>query len=76
MLQYMSQYDWLTNYATQEGIGKAFNGLSKRIGVQNSLHRGPEVLSAEYDFLNQHFDLFFPEIKRVSKDWKNLRKPL
>jgi acyl carrier protein phosphodiesterase len=76
MLQYMSQHDWLTNYATHQGIGKAFNGLSRRIGSKNTLHRGAEILSSEYDFLDRHFELFFPDIKQVSGEWKNLRKPL
>lgn len=76
MLQYMSQYDWLTNYATHQGIGRAFSGLSKRIGRENTLHKGSEVLTKEYDFLKRHFDLFFPDIKAASAEWKNLRKPL
>lgn len=76
MLQHMSQYDWLTSYASPEGIGSAFNGLSRRISIANTLHRGNEILEIESEFLREHFELFFPEIKSLSQGWKNLRKPL
>ena len=76
MLRYMSQYDWLFNYSRLEGMDSSYRGLSRRIGRENSLHRGAEMIVAEHDFLEQKFNEFFPELKRSSEDWKNLRKPL
>lgn len=54
MLPYMVQGDWLTSYATLEGIGRALGGLSRRVP-------GGEVLAGAEHILAAHLDAYRTE---------------
>lgn len=49
MLPYMVQGDWLTSYATLEGIGRALHGLSRRVPHGDVLDGAEAVLAAHLD---------------------------
>lgn len=61
-LPYMVERDWLTNYATVEGIGRTLNGLSKRVRFPNRMHEAGEDLNLHYAALEADFRRFFPEL--------------
>lgn len=54
MLPYMVKGDWLTSYATIEGIGRALGGLSQRAFRAEAL-KGAEVV------LHEHIDVYRSE---------------
>lgn len=62
MFGFMKERDWLTNYATIEGIGRSLHGLSMRV-PKGSVMSGAEVVLAEHiDEYRREFDIFLPEI--------------
>jgi acyl carrier protein phosphodiesterase len=76
MFTYMKRDNWLLNYRTQEGIARAFSGLSKRIEWDNSLDKGGLfVVEHELEYFDE-FDAFFKEIKFVTGEWLEAPKPL
>ncbi|MCB9185047.1 MAG: DUF479 domain-containing protein [Flavobacteriales bacterium] len=63
MLGYMSAHDWLSSYATLEGIGAALRGLSRRVGDGGRMAGTEEVLRAYDDEFTADFNAFLPAIK-------------
>ncbi len=63
MLPYMVQNDWLSSYATLSGIGRALEGLSRRVPLGGPM-RGSEVVLEQHmgTYLNE-FRMFLPEIE-------------
>ena len=59
-LPYMIERNWLLNYATIEGIGRALSGLSTRVGFENNMHHATEDLKLHYLELEKNFKEFFP----------------
>ena len=62
MLPYMMRYDLLSNYARDEGIGFAFNGMSQRTTFVSNLEKAVVTLRADYDYYHQQFNRFFPQM--------------
>lgn len=61
-LHYMSTYDWLTAYASREGVNRSLLGLSARVKGGEILEKAPEVLARNESGISQTFDYFFPEL--------------
>lgn len=61
-LPFMVERDWLTNYATVEGIGRTLSGLSRRVRFPNRMHEATEDLKVHYAALEADFRRFFPEL--------------
>jgi acyl carrier protein phosphodiesterase len=68
LLFYMSKYNWLGSYHTKEGIGRAFQGLSKRVEQGASLEKGLEVLEEHGDYIGECFEVFFPQLVDETKN--------
>lgn len=66
---YMVERDWLTGYATVEGIGKTLTGLSRRVSFENRMHEATEDLVEWYEILEKDFKNFFPELIRFSSSF-------
>ena len=67
-LPFMIERNWLLNYATIDGIGRALTGLSKRVKYENKMHEAVMDLQTHYHGLESDFRIFFPElIKAVSE---------
>lgn len=63
---FMVERDWLTGYASVEGIGRTLTGLSRRVAFQNRMHEATEDLLQWYQPLENDFKAFFPELVRFS----------
>jgi acyl carrier protein phosphodiesterase len=61
-LPHMIERDWLTNYATLDGISRSLKGLSKRVRFENQMADAHQDLVRHYDKLEEHFNRFFPEL--------------
>ena len=64
-LPFMVERNWLLNYATIDGIGRALTGLSKRVKYQNNMSEAVKDLQLNYTWLESDFRLFFPELKKA-----------
>lgn len=63
MLYYMERNNWLVSYSTIAGIEKAMKGLSRRVKFENKMHESTQALEKNFDFFEQGFRSFFPEIE-------------
>jgi acyl carrier protein phosphodiesterase len=61
-LPYMIERDWLTNYATIEGIGRTLTGLSKRVSFENKMDESVHDLREDYGIFKNEFYQFFPQL--------------
>lgn len=68
LLYYMEKHNWLGSYHSKEGIGRAFHGLSKRVTRGETLSLGPEVLEEHGAYIEECFDLFFPQLIAETKN--------
>lgn len=63
MLPYMVQHDWLYNYQFKEGMENVLHGMSRRVKEGEVLKHGWEDLEQHQNTLQEHFTLFFEELK-------------
>jgi acyl carrier protein phosphodiesterase len=63
MLGYMQKQDWLTGYATLQGIGMALMGMSRRARFESGMEYAREFLEENYGFFDSGFRRFFPDLK-------------
>ena len=63
MLPYMVGGDWLTSYATLEGIGRALDGLSRRVPEGAPMRGAERVLGADIAVYTAEFRSFLPEVE-------------
>lgn len=62
MLPYMVAGDWLTSYATLEGIGLALEGLSRRVPHGRPMRGAERVLAEHRDAYLNEFRHFLPQV--------------
>lgn len=63
MLPYMTRGDWLTSYATLEGIGAALSGLARRVPNGTPLIGAERVLAAHRDAYVAECSAFLRELR-------------
>lgn len=63
MRPYMITDDWLGSYTEVENIGRALQGLSRRLTRPNSLGQGVDDLQRHYAALQSDFRAFFPDLR-------------
>jgi acyl carrier protein phosphodiesterase len=68
LLFYMKKHNWLGAYNTKEGIGRAFQGLSRRVTRGESLALGPTILDKHGLEIEQSFDAYFPQLIDETKN--------
>ena len=61
-LPYMVEKNWLLNYATVAGIGRALSGLSTRVSFENKMNESVRELEQYYELFENEFTRFFPEL--------------
>lgn len=61
-LPFMIERNWLLNYATIEGIGKALSGLSIRVSFENRMGESVQDLKEQYQAFENDFREFFPAL--------------
>lgn len=59
---YMIADDWLGSYAELDNVGRALDGISRRIRRPDSLAGALAEIEASYDSLDEDFRAFFPEL--------------
>ena len=62
ILFYMKRDDWLTNYATIEGMAKALTGLSRRARFDSKMDTSVDELANNYEVYESSFMEFFPDL--------------
>src|SRR5438477_1888440 len=62
MLTYMKKYNWLTGYATINGMERALSGLSRRTTFDSKMEEAPKFLTEHYNLFEKHFKIFFEEL--------------
>lgn len=68
-LEYMTKHDWLTGYASKEGLDRALKGLGGRVRFRNDLAGATVVFSDNFNFFNNSFERFFPDLQASSVTW-------
>lgn len=63
---YMIENDWLTSYASFEGIEKVLIGMNKRTQEKSQMHLAINDLKAHYEEFEQDFTLFFKKLRNFS----------
>ena len=61
-MPYMLEHDWLTNYATVEGISRIFQQMNHRTKGKSSMDTAPTALVQNYNALESHFRAFMKEL--------------
>ncbi|KAA6439165.1 DUF479 domain-containing protein [Dyadobacter flavalbus] len=63
MVRSMIRQDWLTCYATLDGIDLTFQRLSRRAGFLAPIRTAVSELREHEDFYHEKFNRFFPELQ-------------
>lgn len=72
-LDWMSRGDWLSGYATVEGIGRALSGISQRARFENNMDKSVDTLIEFYHEYKAEFAEYFPLlIKHISPFLKHI----
>jgi acyl carrier protein phosphodiesterase len=66
-LFYMIKYDWLSAYATKEGIVKSISGLSRRVTGGNLLNNIVPIFEDAVNQAEKSFSDYFPELCKAIK---------
>lgn len=62
MLPYMIAGDWLGSYATMNGLGRALQGMARRVKGGSAMEGAEQVLAGALDAYLLEFDRFLPEL--------------
>lgn len=69
ILKYMKMHDWLSTYATVEGIGGVMYGMSRRTPFDSGMEQGAEALVEHYEAYEADFGAFFPQLQEACRVW-------
>lgn len=64
-LKYMRLNDWLTVYASVEGIGGVMKGMSRRTPFESGMEHGAAALREHYAHYERDFNEFFPLLEQA-----------
>jgi acyl carrier protein phosphodiesterase len=67
MLPYMIRGNWLVNYGTMEGIGRALSGMSQRTPYVSKMDEAVVDLSNYREEFGAEFNAFFPDLHDHAK---------
>lgn len=65
IVPHMKKWNWLVNYANEEGLRDVFNGMSRRASFENSMHLAVDDLLERYDDFYADFKAFYPELQKM-----------
>lgn len=65
-IPYMLKNDWLTNYASFEGIEKVLIGMNKRTQEKSQMHLAIHDLKENYSDFEKDFTIFFEKLRNFS----------
>jgi acyl carrier protein phosphodiesterase len=75
MMPYMIKNNWLVNYAMQEGIQRAMEGMARRTTFHSKMEEAVGDLGAHYGTFEAHFRKFFPDVKAMCERFINEKAP-
>ena len=61
---HMRKHNWLTAYASFEGIDQVLKGMAQRTKFKSEMDTSILDLHKHYDIMNEDFSIFFEELKR------------
>ncbi len=64
ILPFMIAQNWLVNYSNLNDLRKVFKGMSRRTSNSAGMLNAVDDLEEHYDFFENEFKLFFPDIIR------------
>lgn len=70
MLPFLIRYDWLSSYATLEGVGRALDGLSRRVPQGESMRGAERVLGLHLEAYRLEFARFLPEVEAHTQEYR------
>jgi acyl carrier protein phosphodiesterase len=65
----MISYEWLMHYEHEWGLERAMQSVNIKIGIENHLNESLPAFRANYDYLNQQFMIFYPELIAMSDNF-------
>lgn len=65
ILKYMQEYDWLTAYASTDGMRRSLRGLARRVSGGQILEKAADNLESLIPSANSCFESFFPDLVAV-----------
>jgi len=68
-LAYMQAHDLPAGYAGLAGLDRALVGIGQRLRRANPLDSALPVLLERHDLLQQHFELFYPQLQAFARGW-------
>ena len=68
LLPFMISQNWLTSYASLDGLKHVFNGMDRRTGRISGMDKAVAVLKQNYDELFADFKAYYPIIINFSKN--------
>lgn len=68
-LSYMERHDLPAGYADAAILEQALRGIGQRLTRANPLDSALPVLVARETQLQQHFDVFFPQLQKFARAW-------
>lgn len=68
MMPHMISQDWLTSYATVDGIGKILWQMDRRTGNKSGMARSVNELKEFYGEFEKEFTVFFAEVRAFAED--------
>ncbi len=69
VLPAMAAGNWLASYANPDNIGLALTGIASRTGFPSGIETGKEELLSYYNDFKSDFEIYFPELINVSKQF-------
>jgi acyl carrier protein phosphodiesterase len=69
LLPYMRNQNWLVNYGTLDGIGRALSGMAGRTTHDSKMGEATFDLTLSYHLFEDEFNLFFPKVKEFCAAW-------
>lgn len=70
MLPYMIRGNWLENYQRISGVQRSLKGMSRRTKFDSRMDEAILELQRYHDAFNEEFLLFFPEIEKHAREFK------
>lgn len=69
LLPYMMKDNWLLNYGTLTGIGRALSGMSRRSRHDSKMDESVVDLREHYEEFKSEFEIFFPDLQKHSEQF-------
>ena len=63
MLPHFTRHDWLSGYASLDGLDNVLHGMARRTSFKSNMEQAAPFLELHYEEFGVEFQLFFPELQ-------------